>query len=348
MLISLLLFTSCNGQTNSSKGNIIRQTAIQNETNAVKETGKDVRAIFQDKNNYWFATYGEGVYFYNSGKLLHYTEKEGLCSNFVSAIQQDIAGNLWFTTAKGLCRFDGEKFSNFTDTLKKLTKERLHFKAKDLFFIYDGQVYQYDGKSFTQIIIYPDTYKPSSTDLDRPYGVYCILKDRAGNMWFGTDQRGVCRYDGKTFTYFTAHGLDKGAVRALFQDRNGNMWFGNNGFGLFRYDGKTLSNFTKEHGLENADFINKKPNLNNKANLARVWAINEDKDGNLWVGTIDNGAWKYNGQDLENLTTKDGLANNKVSAIYKDRQDSLWFVTEGEGVSKLKGQTFEKFVLNSR
>ena len=33
--------------------------------------------------------------------------------------------------------------------------------------------------------------------------VYLILEDKSGNMWFGTRDLGLCRYDGRTFTHFS-------------------------------------------------------------------------------------------------------------------------------------------------
>ncbi|RQO30411.1 hypothetical protein DBR32_12650 [Taibaiella sp. KBW10] len=351
-LILLMLFSSCNGQSNAHKDKIVAQTTVQKETQSLKvngkivnELGKDIRDVLQDREgNYWFATYGEGIYYAKRERLFQITDKDGLGSNFVADIKEDSAGNLWFNTSEGLNKFDGNFFIDFADTLKNAPKEDLELEKEGLFFCYNGNVYHYDGKRFAQFVIHPATYKPSPTNLDRPYGVYCILKDKSGNIWFGTDQQGVCRYDGKTFTYFTEQGLNRGAVRAIFQDKRGDIWFGNNGFGLFRYDGKTLTNFTEQNGLGNPDFVNKKTTSARKANLARVWTINEDNEGNLWIGTIDNGAWKYDGKNLKNFTTKDGLANEKVSTIYKDKQNSLWFITEGEGISKLNGQTFEKVI----
>jgi hypothetical protein len=31
-----------------------------------------------------------------------------------------------------------------------------------------------------------------------------MLEDKAGNIWFGSADAGACRYDGKTFKYFSA------------------------------------------------------------------------------------------------------------------------------------------------
>ncbi|MHC4416625.1 MAG: two-component regulator propeller domain-containing protein [Planctomycetota bacterium] len=52
-----------------------------------------------------------------------------------------------------------------------------------------------DGKSFKQ---FTQEDGLSSTN------VYCMLEDKAGNIWFGSADAGACRYDGKTFTNFSA------------------------------------------------------------------------------------------------------------------------------------------------
>jgi ligand-binding sensor domain-containing protein len=173
------------------------------------------------------------------------------------------------------------------------------------------------------------------------YAVYCILKDTKGNVWFGTQAHGVCRFDGKSFTWFKEKGLAGPAVLALYEDSKGNLWFGNNGAGLFRYDGKTLTNFTHEKGLDNADF-----RLLGKSGIgtvARVYAIQEDNSGNLWVGTVDAGVWKYDGTKLTNYTTADGLTSNAVNTIYKDKNGELWFGTDSDGICKFDGKRFVKW-----
>lgn len=54
-------------------------------------------------------------------------------------------------------------------------------------------LYSYDSKTFTKII---EQHKP-----DNPL-IFGIIEDVKGNIWFGTT-KGVCRYDGKDFNYFT-------------------------------------------------------------------------------------------------------------------------------------------------
>ena len=77
--------------------------------------------------------------------------------------------------------------------------------------------------------------------------------------------------------------------------------------------------------------------------MARIYSINEDNNGHLWIGTIDSGVWRYDGKNLTNYTTTDGLTSNAVTTIYKDKKGELWFGTDGGGVCKFNGKMFIAF-----
>ncbi len=322
----------------------------------------NIRCILQDRaGNLWFATEGEGVCRYDGKSCTCFTRRDGLSSNFVRSIQEDRRGNLWFGTRDGVCRYDGKSFTNFTMTSFVLHSELLNNFSSGKFWqgSYDGGedlwfgnadgAYHYDGKLFTSLSLPADE---TDTKLLRSrlgasrtaYAVYSVLKDNTGNLWFGSEQKGVFRYDGKSFTNARMSEKEVGfAVRCIFQDKNGGYWFGSNGAGLTKYDGKTLTNVTEEKGLGNPDFV--KTLKGKLGTLARVWTIAEDNNGDLWIGTIDAGVWRYDGKTLSNFTTKDGLSSNAVWTIYKDRTGKLWFGTDGGGVCTFDGKSFAKFTL---
>ena len=83
----------------------------------------------------------------------------------------------------------------------------------------------------------------------------------------------------------------------------------------------------------------------NTNTLARIYSINEDNFGNLWIGTVDAGVWKYDGTHLTHYTMKDGLSSNAVNTIYKDKNGQLWFGTDENGICKFNGINFQKFTL---
>jgi ligand-binding sensor domain-containing protein len=357
LTVIILLFTHinyCYGQTqNTTSRKEDNQPNIATQYNSLNETvnsiDKNIRSVFQDsKGTYWFGTNGAGVYRYDAKTVTQFTMKDGLANNQVITIQEDALGNIWFGTGVfGISKFDGTKFTTLTNKVNITSGTATDWKSKnnDLWFFAGGGVFRYSNPSLDYLPFAPSNL---STQTNNPfslsrYGVYCILKDKKGTVWFGTQAEGVGRFDGKTLTWFKDKGLSGPAVLGLFEDSKGNLWFGNNGAGLFQYDGTTLTNFTKEKGLDNADFrVSGKPSLNT---LARVYSINEDTNGNIWVGTVDAGVWKYDGTNLTNYTTKDGLTSNAVNTIYKDKNGELWFGTDGNGICKFNGSTFIECII---
>jgi len=358
--------------------------------NLKAEMGEYIISIFEDKKgHYWFGTNGEGVYRYIPSAMLRagertmtrFTDKDGLCNNQVRSIQEDKSGNIWFGTAGGISRYDGRAFTTFPGKESKVLGMNYGGEWKiepdDLWFEEgNGSIYRYDGHSFTYLQLPNSDFDSTNlaksgskrpySDALNAYSVYCILKDKKGNIWFGTQTMGVCRYSGgNSFTWFTEKGLSGPAVRGLFEDTSGNLWFGNNGYGLFRYSPllreskASFSNITEEQGLGNEAFF-KTLKVSSKlwpGTMARVWTINEDNNGDIWIGTIDAGVWRYPSTSLRarpstslrdqdgkliNYTTKDGLTSNAINVIYKDKKGELWFGTDGAGVCQFNGTGFKK------
>ncbi len=77
----------------------------------------------------------------------------------------------------------------------------------------------------------------------------------------------------------------------------------------------------------------------------------EDNEGYLWIGTSENGLYKY---DLKNKIYKNykfnpedsnSLSSNDISKIIEDSKGNLWISTYGEGLNKFdkKTETFKRF-----
>jgi ligand-binding sensor domain-containing protein len=67
----------------------------------------------------------------------------------------------------------------------------------------------------------------------------------------------------------------------------------------------------------------------------------QDKSGNLWFGTTDNGLYKYDGKSFNQFTTNDGLDCNKIYCILEDKDGKIWVGTE-VGLCLYNGMTFSK------
>ena len=52
--------------------------------------------------------------------------------------------------------------------------------------------------------------------------------------------------------------------------------------------------------------------------------IYEDKDGDLWIGTLDSGLSRLRDGHFTNCTTREGLFNNGAFQILEDARDNFW------------------------
>ena len=98
-------------------------------------------------------------------------------------------------------------------------------------------------------------------------------------------------------------------------------------------------NISQKYHLDNPDFVNKL--LSKKGAMSRIWAITEDKSQHLWVATIDNGIWMFDGQTFQNYTTKDGLVSNNIWTLFCDNKGNIWIGSDDNGISIFDGKTFK-------
>jgi ligand-binding sensor domain-containing protein len=123
------------------------------------------------------------------------------------------------------------------------------------------------------------------------------------------------------------------------------VWIGNNGVGVIVVDGDSTAGLTPLEGtgealLRMGDPLAQSAAADRERSLQRVFSIGEDRDGNIWIGTIDGGAWRYDGRELRQFTASDGLTTANVMAIHCDRDGTLWLGSTG--VFRLTGQRFER------
>ncbi|MES2794684.1 MAG: two-component regulator propeller domain-containing protein [Bacteroidota bacterium] len=207
-----------------------------------------------------------------------------------------------------------------------------------------------------------------------------IFQDSKGNLWFGTIGEGVVRYDVKTLTYFSnADGFFNNTVYAINEDKNGNLWFGTDQ-GVYKYDpsaslgsgGKSFRNYNQKDGLDHLD-ITRKGILVDKSGT--IWVgthrgvyrydpiadsnggqsfslfkelapiniagIMEDKSGNIWFASSENGVFRYDpsasltagGKTIWNIGEKEGLGENYAGGMAEDRAGNIWF-TMKNGICK--------------
>jgi ligand-binding sensor domain-containing protein len=118
------------------------------------------------------------------------------------------------------------------------------------------------------------------------------LKDRAGNIWFSVSERGIYRFDGRTFSKFTGQLDDGTSVSAcVYQDMSGDLWFRTSDGGICRYNGKTFSRFV--FPLPDSSVVGHDKYALLARNPIETGAMLQDREGNFWFLTMNHGIYHY-------------------------------------------------------
>lgn len=260
-----------------------------------------------------------------------YNVEHGLAQSQVQGIVQDQEGYLWFATADGLSRFDGQNFTNYTvrDGLNGNEISTLFIdRAGDIWLGHgNGRVTRYLSREKR----FDPTPFGSDTALQVSSRISKFLQDREGNLWIATLGSGLFRYDGKTLTHFTdKDGLLNNQVNGLCQLPDGSLWFGTpRGVSIFRpSDTLTTSRW---------DSLTIKDGLPDD----RIMDVLIDRNGFVWIGTRGKGVVRYipagsggSKSKFQHFTFKDGLKDSLIMVLYEDWQGHIWAGTFQGGVSE--------------
>jgi len=337
-------FSSCNGQV-KTESKIIETKSFE-FGKPVSNLADRIWVIFQDsKENYWFGSNGEGVFYLNGKELKQITTENGLVDNTIRGIQEDKSGNVFIETANGINKYNGKSLTTLKPIVSKNNKWKL--EANDLWFGYNANdLYRYDGDSLFELKLPRKDLKQtfgidtlvSPFNSNNPYSVYKVSKDKDGNIWFGTFVAGVFRYDGHSFLWFGENELSilpnctAPGVRSMLQDKDGFFWL-SNFISKYLIEPKTLK-YDKLSGIKK----NKPYYFNSGLS---------DINGDLWMTNYGGMVWKYDGKTLSEFEINNDEKDVLLITIYQDNNEIIWLGTDNDGVYKSNGKSFEKFEPNN-
>jgi ligand-binding sensor domain-containing protein len=58
-----------------------------------------------------------------------------------------------------------------------------------------------------------------------------------------------------------------------------------------------------------------------------VTALLVDRDNSLWVGTLNQGIYRIQGNKVDHFRSSDGLSGDAVTGLFQDREGSIWIAT---------------------
>ncbi len=150
---------------------------------------------------------------------------------------------------------------------------------------------------------------------------FCV--DKNGGTWVGTWTGGLAYYNAYNYRFEHIKRLNEGAptprnvISSFAENTNGNILIGSENLGLFEYD--------LEKGLfvEN-DFASE------SIPFKRIESLAYDKNNILWIGTFNEGLWKYSNKRLSKIESNVSL--NLINTSITTTDNGLWLGGTGNGL----------------
>ncbi|MBN1155322.1 response regulator [candidate division KSB1 bacterium] len=335
-------------------------TREESDSNSIRDN--QIETIFEDsKGRLWIGTRNGGLALFRaeSESFIHYfhdaNDNRSLSSNFIRVIFEDSNGNLWIAHENGALDIFNEQqkeFKHLAINGKKLTDARIssivESPDKHVWIGTQGAgLYRivYEQGSARQIAHY--VYINSNKNGINSNTVLCLMIDRQGNLWIGTEDNGINILDLETnaFQYcqhdpFDQSSLNHDSIWSLYEDRAGNIWIGTYAYGINLLTGKesNFHHYTHHAGLDNClshDMVN---------------SFAESDDNNLYIATDGGGLDCYNRSDnrfVHYNRRNSNIDTDIIVSLLEDSRGRLWVGTWSDGLYQFDKQ-LKKFVQHFR
>ncbi len=368
-------------------------TAFEEYSHKQGLEGTIITAIAEDSlGNMWFASSNAGVSRYDGKTFSQYGRSRGLGSNAVFSLLA-LKDRLLIGTEDGLYEFNIQN-----EVLRKIANAvnvtALHRDASGSIWVgAENALYELSGDKLTAIAFAPGTVQHSVTSISSDRGgllflgfnvglriyrpstktwsdngltallsdkyVSCITNDAAGDIWIGTHNNLIVRYDAKSIitTYDKTNGLLADKVHMIVEDDTRHIWIATTEQCVIKLRGEAFTYYGDESGMgsfsvfrifedhagsiwigSSSDGLCKyngevsKPVLNGMVPFKQPVAVCEDSSKNIWVGHFSGVTCLVNDRPVKTL-----LSGLRVRALCADSKGNLWFGTWGNGLFKYDG-----------
>ena len=284
-----------------------------------------------------------------------WTVRSGFIKGNIYTIAQTPDGYLWLGTEFGVFRFDGVR----TIPWQPPVGQHLPAAVFRLLSARDGTLWI---GTFAGLATWNGRKLTRRAELDGQV-VGSLIEDREGTVWAGSWVGGpppgrLCAIRKDTTHCYGEDGAFGNAVSSLYEDRSGNLWAGT-ASGLWRWqpgppkryptppmeltgvtesgDGRLViaaygAGLLQLAGDKVGPYPIRSAILPKTALPDRDVDSNKllrDRDGGLWIGTVERGLIHIHQGRTDVFTRSDGLSGDVVLSLFEDREDNIWVSTTG-------------------
>ncbi|MBN2282119.1 MAG: PAS domain S-box protein [Candidatus Marinimicrobia bacterium] len=259
--------------------------------------------------------------------IRHYDIENGLPSNMINSIYQDIYGYVWIGTNKGLTRFDGIKFKSYNET------EDEYSVSDDFIFMIEGDssgLFIHTQKS----IEYYDFRTEKFTDLGKLDTVFDQIFtkssfDNQGNYWISKGSRFFqikdrCKLE---FQFDISQNISQFSnllITDYHFDSRDILWITTFKSGLIKID-------PAKGQFEQYLCPSGEPDSSKSKRLMDLYIDNHD---NIWIGIWNQGVLRFDREKkaFEQIYGRNSTMNDRVLAIEQLKENKLLFAAWHDGI----------------
>jgi signal transduction histidine kinase/ligand-binding sensor domain-containing protein len=317
----------------------------------------EIRAITQTPDGYlWIATFNGLARFDGVHLTLFNRETPGLLSNQFGTMVQGRGGDLWLNSVdrgvvryhNGVFRAYGSEYGVQVDFLTGLTGD----DQGDVWLLTGGRIIRWDEASNRFVDVAPQS--PSADYRG-------LLWDSAG-FWVRQDEKVRCFTRGKFVEFTLPKQILKETLWGAALDQSGTLW-------LETVNGKRVRITADNVGHMIAPGSTREVTVGTTRNKSLVmhvsrrlwrtfefvssnrvvsitpWHFYEDRQGNLWIGTLEEGLYRLQQQSIRSYSKEQGLIDRDTYAILQDRSGAVWIGAWHLGLSRLAGGRFTNYTM---
>ncbi|TAD97161.1 MAG: hypothetical protein EAZ97_12930 [Bacteroidetes bacterium] len=288
------------------------------------------RALLQDsKDNIWIVT-GKGISVHDGQKFTNYKQKDGFPEGISFQIIEDENKRIWIYNRKNLNQshlfyFENGKFIDIVNEYPNFFKNNfiggIKPKASGGFLIFTNNgIYDYDGKIFSFSKI---NQAFENTDFVAQKAANSLAQsmkyafEHSKNQYWIGELTPTAQFRFEISNIFSYRSDDPKIIPVplpknivlgkIFKDSKGNLvCTSNQGFLIHK------GNYYQEFSRTVGNFTND------------VHKILEDREGNLWLGVIAGGLWKYGDGRFISFDADSGIESIMTFGLYEDPK-GIWF-----------------------
>jgi ligand-binding sensor domain-containing protein len=340
--VSALYMDTTNKLWVGTKKGIIYQLIGDSLTAFIPQEGLPKKAITgfaaDGRGNFWFSTYGEGLYYYNGRYLYNLNTDDGLSDNFCYRIVPDKFGRIWTATDEGI------SVCYATEKLKKVEKITTQNGLPDNIVLsivpgLDGLMWvgMQDGgvcsvNSITMKVAVP------AVSASWNYGPVKDILVFNDILWVTSEKNGVLEVNPVKskvpVSYHSGDHFDFPKVNSLMADNQGNCWITTNNDLVI----------SSGPGFKQMKTLGNQP-LNN------IQSILTDHLGNIWYSNEGN-LFRISPDETSNVVPKPFrlplISHTHIISMYEDTMGFIWAGTFGSGLLRVNPVTGKVRLINDK